>query len=349
MFAAHMPLAALATLCRSLGTMLHSGVNLLKALKVVEQQQRTEFARQSLRQISDEVRKGTDLATALREQQPYFPDLLIEMVEVAERTGTLPEVLLGLADHYENLIRLRRTFLGAIAWPVLQLIAAIFIVAGLILVLGILAGSQGGQPAFDPLGLGLFGVSGALTWLAYCFGTAVALAMLYLLLTRGFRQAKAVHRVLLAVPVVGGCLRAFAIARFAWAYALTQQAGMDVKPSLEASLRATNNGAFIAAAPHILAAIMAGEEFTTALEITGLFPRQFLEMVRVGESSGTVPETLQRLSPQFEEQARRSLQALTSALGFLIWSLVALLIIVLIFRIFGSYVEMINKAASGQF
>jgi type IV pilus assembly protein PilC len=329
--------------------MLDSGVSLLNALKVVEQQQRTELSRRSLRQIMDQVRKGTDLAAAFREQRPYYPDLLIDMLEVAERTGALPEVLLGLAEHYERLVRLRRTFLGAIAWPILQLIAAIFIVAGLILVLGLLANSPSGRPEFDPLGLGLFGVSGALTWLAYCFGTALLLAAVYLFLTRGFRQTQAVHALLLAVPVVGPCMRSFAVARFAWAYALTQQAGMDVKPSLETSLRATSNGAFMAAAPQVVAAVMAGEDFTTALELTRLFPRQFLEMVRVGESSGTVPETLQRLSPEFESQAQRSLSALTTALGVLIWSLVALMIIVLIFRIFGSYVDMLNKAASGQF
>jgi len=349
MFAPHMPLSSLATFCRSLGTMLHSGVGLLKALKVIEGQQRTELARRSIRQISDDVRKGSDLAAAFRDQSPYYPDLVVEMIEVAERTGALPEVLTGLADHYENLIRLRKTFLGAIAWPVLQLIAAVFIVAGLIFILGIIAESQGsGKPEFDPLGFGLFGATGAIIWLTYCFGSAAALAALYVFLTRGFRQAKAVHTVLLAVPVVGHCMRSFAIARFAWAYALTQQAGMDVKPSLEASLRATNNGAFIAASPMIVAAVLEGEEFTTALQFTGLFPQQFIEMVRVGESSGTVPETLQRLSPQFEETARRSLSALTIVLGWVIWSLVALMIIFLIFRIFGTYVDMINKAASGQ-
>jgi type IV pilus assembly protein PilC len=338
-------LSTLAVFCRSLGTMLDSGVSLLNALKVVEKQQRTGVGQRSLKQITDDVKQGTDLAAAFRDQHPYYPELMVEMIEVAERTGALPEVLAGLADHYENLVRLRKTFLGAIAWPALQLFAAIFIIAGLILVLGIL-GSQSvdGQPGWDPLGFGLFGVTGALTWLAYCFGTLGAIFAGYFFLTRGFRQARAVHSLLLKVPVVGHCMRSFAIARFAWAYALTQQAGMDVKPSLEASLRATNNGAFIAASPQIVAAVMEGEEFTTALSITGLFPQQFLEMVSVGESSGTVPETLQRLSPQFEDQARRSLSALSVALGVVIWMMVAGLIIFLIFRIMLAYVGMLNEA-----
>lgn len=349
MFAPRMSWTSLATVCRSLATMLHSGVSLLKALQVVERQQRDGRARDVLRQISDDIRRGIDLASALREHGGYFPELVIDMVNVAEHTGALPEVLFGLADHYENLVRLRNTFLGAIAWPILQLVAAIFIVAGLIWILGILPTAGPGQPSFDPLGFGLRGTSGALTWLGYCFGTAATGFIVYKLLVTGLKQGRAVHGLLLKLPVIGYCLQSFAVARFSWAYALTQQAGMDVQPSIEASLKATNNSAFAAAAPQVIAALMAGEDFTDAISSIDLFPRQFLEMVRVGENSGTVPEALQRMSPQFEEQARRSLAMLTMALGGLIWAMVAAMIIFLIFRLAGFYVGMLNDAASQTF
>ncbi len=344
-----MPLASLSMFCRSLGTMLDSGVPLLKALSVIGKQQRTDKARQILENVHDDLRKGSDLATALREHGTYFPELLVDMVSVAEQTGSLPEVLAGLAAHYENLERVKRMFLGAIAWPVIQLIAAVFIIAGMILVLGWVSQSQPGQTSFDPLGFGLKGELGALIWLTYCFGTAIAVGVTYFLLVRGFRQASFVHGAMLKIPVVGHCMRSFAIARFAWAYALTQQAGMEIKPSLEAAFKATGNGAFAAASPMVVAMVMEGEEFVDAVAATGLFPREFLEMVRVGESSGTVPETLQRLSPQFEDQARRSLAALTMMLGGAVWTMVAAMIIFLIFRLAMFYVNMINNAANGQF
>lgn len=347
MFAPRIPLSQLAPLCRSLGTMLHSGVKLTQALKVVEKQQRG-YAEKALQAIQLDIRKGADLATAFREHGSYFPELMVEMVAVAEETGTLPEVLRSLAEHYENLLRMRRTFLGAIAWPMIQLFAAIFIIAGLILVLGMIAQSQPGSQPFDPLGFGLHGVSGAITWLAYCFGSLAALWFGYVLAVRGFRQAYAIHSLLLAVPVVGQCMRSFAIARFSWAFALTQQAGMSIEPSLTASLKATNNAAFTAATPLVVANVMAGEDLTDALQSTDLFPRQYIEMVRVGEATGTVPEALERLSPQFEEDARRSLYGLTVALGWVIWSLVAGMIIFLIFRIMLTYIDMINRAAAGQ-
>ncbi len=342
-----MPLSSLTMFCRSLGTMLDSGVPLLKAMSVIGKQQRSDNARRILENVHDDLRKGSDLASSLREHGSYFPELLIDMISVAEQTGTMPEVLAGLASHYENLERVKRMFLGAIAWPVIQLIAAVFIIAGMILVLGWVSQSQAGKDSFDPLGFGLRGEAGALLWLAYCFGSAFAFGVIYFLLVRGFRQASFVHGMLLKVPVVGHCMRSFAIARFSWAYALTQQAGMEIKPSLEASFKATGNGAFAAAAPQVVAMVMEGEDFVDAVAATGLFPRQFIEMVRVGESSGTVPETLQRLSPQFEDDARRSLAALTMMLGGLVWTMVAGMIIFLIFRLAMFYVNMINNAANG--
>ena len=90
--------------------------------------------------------------------------------------------------------------------------------------------------------------------------------------------------------------------------------------------------------------VAAGEELSFALRETGLFPRDYLELIRVGEESGTVPETLERLSPQLEDQARRSLAIMTTALAWIIWGMVAMLIIYFIFRIAFMYVGLLNGA-----
>lgn len=122
---------------------------------------------------------------------------------------------------------------------------------------------------------------------------------------------------------------------------------MDITPSLDSSLKATANGAFTATIPQMVAMVQSGEDLTTALEATGLYPRDFLELVRVGETTGTVPEQLERLSPELEDQARRSLATLTGALAWLIWAMVAALIIFIIFRVMLSYIALINDAARG--
>jgi len=343
-FQPRISLKAMVQLCRSLGTLLHSGVSILKALDVVSRKTGNARCRGVLREVSDCVSRGDDLATAFACRPGYFPDLFLNLMSVAEQSGAMPEVLAALADHYENTLKLRRSFLGSIAWPLLQLLAAILVVALLILVLGLISSSAGGQPV-DMLGFGLLGVSGAITWLCGSFGTLGGIGASYYVVANLLQQKRFLDGLLLRIPVVGHCLRSFAIARFSWAYFLTQHAGMRIVPSLEASLRATNNGAFIAAIPAVTRRIKASEDLGSTLDAVRLFPEDYLQMVQVAEASGTVPEALHRLSPQFEDQARRSLQALAATLGWTIWAGVAGLIIFIIFSVFSRYIGMIQDAA----
>ena len=95
--------------------------------------------------------------------------------------------------------------------------------------------------------------------------------------------------------------------------------------------------------------ILSGESLSGTLATSGLFPADFVHMVDVAETSGTVPEALNRLSLQFEDQARRSLTTLTAVLAWAIWAVVATFIIFFIFRIALKYIGMINDAASGNF
>jgi len=346
-FSARIPLTTLAVLCKSLSTMLHSGVALLKTLEIASRKTGNARCRQKLVAVREEVQQGTDIAQALREQRGYFPELMVDMVSVGEQTGGLPEVLDGLADHYENIVKLRRMFLGLIAWPVIQLVAAILIVGLVLYILGALGGSALADFFHAPRWL--FGGSGAVIWLASCFGTIFGVLAGYYLAATVFRSKRFLDALLMRIPIVGGCMRAFGIARFSWAFSLTQQTGMPITRSLELSFRATNNGAFVGASPGVCEEVLEGEELSTALSNSRLFPEEFISMVAVAETSGTVPEALERLSPQFQDQARRSLSALAVALGWLIWLVVAAFIIVIVFAVVLSYVGAINRAANGIF
>ena len=332
MFGSRLSLKSLAFACRSLGTLLHSGVAIKDAFRLTADKSVDPRLRRALSEVVNAISAGQDVASAMREQGEVFPDLVIDMVRVAEESGSLPEILVGLAEHYENNLRLRRAFFTAILWPAIQLVAAILIVALLIMVLGWIAESRGGEP-IDILGLGLSGEKGAVIWLLCTFGPILGLIVAYQILSSTLAGKRFLDPLLMKIPLVGGCMRSFAIARFSWAFYLTQQTGMPIERSLDASLRATANGAFIEASRVIRDRVRSGERLTDALAASGLFPEEFLHMVDVAETSGTVPEALHRLSPQFEEQARRRLAALTVALGWLIWLMVAIFIIVLIFNV----------------
>lgn len=346
MFSSRIRTKSLVIVCRSMSTMISAGIPVGKAFDLAAQKSPDPRCRKAMLQIATDLRRGLDVTEAMRAQGRAFPESMVDLVAVGEQTGSLPEILKSLAGHYENSIRLKRSFFSAIAWPAFQLVAAILVIALLLWILGFIAASRGGKP-IDILGLGLYGAEGATTWLMMTFGSLFGAWLVVMIVRRTFEGQRIFDSLLMRIWVIGGCMRSIATARFSWAFALTQQAGMSIEPSMKASFRATSNGAFLAAAPHAWAMVREGETLHDTLAATDLFPLDYLHIVDVAESSGTVPEALQRISPELEDQARRSMQTLASVLAWLIWCLVAGFVVFLIFRVFMFYIGQLNDALKG--
>ena len=236
-----------------------------------------------------------------------------------------------------------REFRAGIAWPAIQLIAAICIIGLLIFILGLLPAQPDGKP-FDVTGIGLYGSGGALTWFLGWGAVGFGGMVVWKLLRNNTSWQVMLHPVILGLPVIGHCMRSFAISRFSWCFSLTQQSGMSIKPSLECSLKATGNGAFIMAQPLIWEELAAGESITDALTASKLFSTEFLQFVATAEETGTVPEQLDRMSHLFEEDAQRAMKRMTSILSGTVWFLVAGIVIFFILRIAMIYVGMLNDA-----
>ena len=344
---ASLSLKTLSEACRSLSTLLESGVEVRRAFKLASNKGSDARCRDAFEEINIQISAGNEISAAMRGQGRTFPELMIDMIEMSEGTGSLPEVLTHLADHYENNLRLRREFVGSIMWPMFQLVAAVLVIALLIFIFGMIPDGGPNGPNIKQLVFGLSGVSGAIIWLTCTFGSALMLWVGYQVANRSFAARRVLDPLWLRVPVLSTCLRSFAIARFSWAFYLTQQSGMPMVRSLTASLKATNNGSFQNATPLVCAGIREGEDLSVVLTESHLFPEDFLHMVAVGETSGTVPEMLHRLSPQFEDQARRSLKALTATISWTVWLSVAVFIVFFIFRFFIWYVGILNDAVRG--
>ncbi|MCA9029434.1 MAG: type II secretion system F family protein [Planctomycetaceae bacterium] len=349
------PTEPLAYLCRSLATMLHGGVAIADALELVAETAATPVIRKVMTQVLEDLKNGQDLTRAIKKHKSRFPDLFMRMVSIGEKTGQLPEVLESLAEHYESNVRLTRQFRGEIILPILQFFAALLVIGGVIWFIGMLSEFQAPPPpgavakvtdsdlSTDILGWGLQGSSGAIKWFSGWAIAFVSIFVLYQLLKLFLPALLAFHRCLLVLPVVGSCLRAFAIARFSWAFHLTQNAGVPLNDSIDASLSATGNPHFISKTKGLVDDLVDGKTITEAFRRTRLFDNQYLQMVSVGESTGTVPEALNRLSPQFEDQAYRQLKLLSSGAATLIWCSVALFVVLLIFRIAAWYATMIDQ------
>lgn len=333
----------LALLSRSLGVSLHAGVPVVKTIETAARKSSDRRLQAVMADVVDDIKSGSTLTEAFEEHGQYFPDLFVDMLAVAEQTGSLPEVLLALSEHYDNNLRLKKDFLGQLLWPAIQMVAAILIIALLIFILGWISDRGTGGVNVDILGWGLMGPSGAVKWLLGWVVLVGGVWFAYRLSAASLAGRKTIHQLLLGLPVIGTCLRNFAIARFSWAFHLTQSAGMPIDDSLDASLAATANGAFDAAAPAINRDIQQGETLSDALNNSRLFPEEFINIVHVSEMSGTVPEALQRLSPQFEDDARRSLKALATLAAWGVWGCVAAFIVYVIIKIVLWYTSLLNS------
>jgi type IV pilus assembly protein PilC len=150
---------------------------------------------------------------------------------------------------------------------------------------------------------------------------------------RGAAWTKPVQSFALHLPMVGKSLRTIALARLAWTLQLTMNSAMEIRQALRLALESSGNDHFASRADQVCNAIAAGKEIHEALRATRAFPEDFLDAVEVAEHSGSLVESLERLSRQYEEQSQAATTVLATVAGFLVWALVATIIVVAIFRI----------------
>jgi type IV pilus assembly protein PilC len=338
---ASIPLASLIELCRVLRHSLGAGMNLHDVFRRLGTQG-PGAVRRVAAQIGAELDRGESLEDALRQQKEAFPPLFLALAGVGEKTGRLPEVLGELEKYYDLQLRLRRDFLARAAWPAFQFLAAILLIAVLLWVTGFVAQTSGTKP-LDPLGLGLTGGKGALIFLFLVVSLLATLVGIYWIVSRGFRDPGAADAFLLRVPGLGGCLQAWAVARFSTALRLSQEAGMPIDQGLALALEVTGNGAFVDQTEMVQQTVRTGDELTLALTRAGVFPQEFLDVMVVGVETGRLTQVLDRQAQHYAEEAGRRMAALASAAGYLLWAVVGLFIIVTIFRIYFSYLEILNQ------
>ena len=210
-----------------------------------------------------------------------------------------------------------------------QWIFAVLIFSLVLVVLQALGGK-------GPTVFGVAGVAGAVLFVALNVGAVLGLYLLYLLVTRD-GQAVALQQLVLRLPVVGPCVRALALGRFALALALTMEAGLSIGKALRQSLAATGNAAFTARTDPMVAVIKQGDDLTLALAGSGLFPPDFLAMVAVAEEAGRVPEVMRNQAVQQHEEAARRLKTLTRMAAGLVWLIYVIFMVMMIMQLAGIY------------
>lgn len=342
-FAAEIHTPELARLCRRLSTALEAGINLRLVWQREAEGRNAGAVRRRMLQISEAVNRGESVQAALAETGEFFPPLFRQMVAVGEETGQLPEILRRLADQYDAHLAMRRDFMRSIAGPALQLLAAASVVGLLIWILGIIAEATGTESA-DILGLGLIGTQGVLIYLTGWIVILVASYFGYRWLRHSIAHHERTHIILLALPVIGPALRTLALSRLAWSLNLTLDTGMSLRKAIPMSLASTDNAYYIRQSQPLLTDVLAGAPLSESMAKQGGYPVDFLDTLEVGEQSGRIPESMARLSQDYQERAQFALTTLAKVASFLVWALVALLVGAIIIRVFWvAYVQPIQQ------
>jgi len=161
---------------------------------------------------------------------------------------------------------------------------------------------------------------------------------------RGLAWTRPIQHLAMRVPRLGKALETLAIARLAWVLHLTQDAGMALRPSLKLALQSTGNARYMDVVPTVDEVIARGDTIEEAFRASGVFPREFLDAVLVGEQSGRLVESMAVLSRQYHERADAAMRVLTMLAGYVVWIFIAGIIILVIFRIFSFYLNSIRQA-----
>lgn len=335
----------LARLCHNLGSGLHAGLD-IRRLWESECQRTSGSARIPMEGVRDRIASGESFAGSLKSANGFFPALFCEMTEVGERTGRMEVVFMRLAEHYDQMIRLRRNFLAGIAWPMLQLLLGICAVGLLIYILGAIGAEWDGERMTV---LGLYGATGAMIWFGSIALIAVAIVAPIIAAQKGWISLDPLLRVLIHVPGIGRGLRIFAMSRLTWSLAMATDSDLPPDKAIELAVRSTQNGYYTDRLEQMKLAIRRGGEMHEAFRSVNSYPDDFLDALQTGEISGRTSETMMIVAKDYDERAKMWYRALAVACGGCVFLVVVALMVFMIFNLFFNlYMKPINDTLNSM-
>lgn len=323
-------LKRLAQFCNQIGTMLRSGIPLARGLEVLKKRGISRDMRPIVSEISRDISAGLSFSQALERHPNTFPPLVRSLVKVGEESGNLDAVLDRLGGYFEFRRQLRNNFLTKLLYPGIQLFLAIIVLSIVSFVFTMLADDgRSAEVAFLKTFFTGFGIVGGLV-------------VLYFIVTRVLTQVRSVQEVMLRLPIIGSVRKNMALALFSWTMEMMTKAGANASDSLRRAFESTDNGAFSARIPKALETLEGGGTMSESINSAGLFPEEFMESIEVGEMSGAVDESYERLAKLHFERGETALTRSATAFAWIIWIAVAGVIIYFIFMFAMQYISAIQ-------
>jgi len=302
---------------RHLATLLGSGISILSALQFLTEQTTSRGLRTVLAGVVSAIQEGASLSQALEEYPRAFPRLYREMVRVGERTGNMEAVLRQMAAYLERDDGISHKVRGAATYPTLVLIMA-FGVAGLLIMVAVPAMSGLFKEFGAQLPLTtrvLIATSQFLSnYKLHLLATVLIVATFSAYYTSQPAGRRRRDLVLLRAPIIGSITMRGNMSRIARTMATLLGAGLPLAEIGELVFSSTGNTVLQGALEEVWKKLLRGEGLSPPLAESKLFPSLLVQMVRLGEETGTLEPNLETLANFYEEEVDRKVEALSAAL-----------------------------------
>lgn len=303
---------------RQMSTMIFSGIPLVKALDVLIDGLEKDGLKNVVEELKQEVESGSTFADALAKQPLVFDDLFCSLVQAGEQSGSLDVMLDRVATYKEKTDSLKRKIKKAMYYPAAVIvIAAVVTVVLLIKVVPtfkeLFAGFGAELPAFTLLVLRISD-----TLQDYGLYVGAALGVIIWLLMRSYKTNVAfrnrIQASIIKMPVVGPLLHKSVIARFGRTLSTTFSAGVPITESLGSVAKATGNVVYTKAILEVKDIVSSGQPIHVAMKQSKIFPTLVVQMVGIGEETGSIDKMLDRVASIYEEEVDTSVDGLTTLL-----------------------------------
>ncbi len=306
----------IALFTRQLATMMEAGVPLVQSFEIVADGMDNQTLQDMILKLRDEVSAGNSFAAAVRTQPRYFDDLFCNLIAAGEQSGTLETMLDQLATHKEKTEALRAKIKSAMHYPIAVLGVAT-VVSGILLVKvvpqfeSIFAGFGAELPEFTRL------VVAMSRWMqTWWLAVIIGLGTVLLIYREAYKRSPSVRhrreRLVLKLPVLGNILNKSCIARFSRTLATTFAAGVPLVDALDTVSGSAGNIVYREAILQVRENVSGGSQLHASMKQANVFPNMVVQMVAVGEESGTLDRMLDKAASYYEDMVDTLVGGLTS-------------------------------------
>ncbi|HEX6021477.1 MAG TPA: type II secretion system F family protein [Solirubrobacter sp.] len=308
----------LTVMTRQLATMITSGMTLLRAFYVLEDQIQNKMLKETVGAVREDIEAGLAFSDALAKHPKVFNPLYVAMVRAGETGGVLEASLDRISDQLEKDDQLRRQVKGAMAYPIVVLSFALMVLLGLIafivpVFVNVFKDFGGDLPLITKMTVQ---ASKMVTGQWYIL-LAVAIGGVV-----GFKKWRTSSwgrpqwdRLRLKIPFrIGVTVQKIALARWSRTFAALYSAGVPIMQAIEITGQTAGNAVVEKAMADVIESVKSGGSIADPLKDAPIFPSMVAQMIAVGEETGNLDAMLSKVADFYEDEVAAAVKALTSIL-----------------------------------